>query len=97
MANWLFKEIPVYKVYLGWLALLLLLVFIGSIVSPSPYRINKAKYQIISTRLQETDIATSLKIYSNTYSVLPVGDTEAVEHILAGENFHDKNPQKTIF
>jgi hypothetical protein len=94
MADWLFKEIPVYKVYLGWLAFLLLLIIVGSIVSPSPYHISKAKAQIISTRLTETAMATALKAYSNTYGVFPIGDTESVERILAGENFHDKNPQK---
>lgn len=97
MVNWLFKEIPVYKVYLGWLAFLLLLVIIGSIVSPSPYHISKAKAQMISTRLQETDLVAALKAYSNSYGVLPVGDTESVERILAGENLQGKNPQKTAF
>jgi hypothetical protein len=94
MADWLFKEIPVYKVYLGWLAFLLLLIIIGSIVSPSRYHISKVKAQIISTRLTETAMATALKAYSNTYSVLPVGNTESVERILAGENLYGKNPQK---
>jgi hypothetical protein len=97
MADWLFKEIPVYKVYLGWLAFLLLLIVIGSIVSPSPYHISKAKAQIIRTRLTETAMATALKAYSNTYDVLPVGNTESVERILAGENLYGKNPQKIQF
>jgi hypothetical protein len=97
MADWLFKEIPIYKVYLGWLAFLLLLVVIGSIVSPSPYHISKAKARIIIARLNETDIATALKAYSNTYGVLPVGDSKSVERILAGEDFHGQNPHNTPF
>jgi hypothetical protein len=95
MANWLFREIPVYKVYLAWLAFLLLLLIIHSIASPSPY--SKARSQILIALSDETQIATALKSYLITYGVLPVGDTESVERILAGENLHGRNPQKTSF
>jgi hypothetical protein len=45
----LFREIPVYKVCLAWLALLLLLVIVGSILNPSPDRKVSAKsYKIRS-------------------------------------------------
>jgi hypothetical protein len=39
----LFREIPVYKVDLAWLALLLFLVIVSSILNPSPYRKASAK------------------------------------------------------
>jgi hypothetical protein len=97
MGNWLFKELPVYKVYLGWLVFLLLLMVLASIVNPSPDHVSKAKARIIITRLNEADIAAALSAYSNTYGVFPTGDTESVKRILAGENLNGKNPQKTVF
>jgi hypothetical protein len=97
MANWLFKEIPVYKVYLGWLALLLFLCIIGLILQPPFFLISEKKALIIKARLDETNIATALKAYSNTYGVLPIGNTESVEYILTGEDLNGKNPQKIQF
>jgi hypothetical protein len=61
MANWLFKEIPVYKVYLGWIALLLFLVIVGSIFNPSPYHISKARAKIFKTRSDEKFFVFMLK------------------------------------
>ena len=55
------REIPVYKVYLAWLALLLFLVIIGSIVSPSHYRISEAQAKKIKVRSNEQFIITLLK------------------------------------
>ncbi|HVU07020.1 MAG TPA: hypothetical protein VHG89_00590 [Verrucomicrobiae bacterium] len=95
MVNWLFKEIPVYKVYLGWLTFLFLLVVIGLIVNLSSHR--KEKAQIIIVRSDETQIIIALKAYSNSYGVLPIGDAESIERILIGENLQGKNPQKTAF
>ena|SRR5277367_4255104 len=55
----LFREIPVYKVYLAWLALLLFLVIVGSILNPSPNRQVSAKNY--KTRSDEKFIAFMLK------------------------------------
>ena len=55
----LFKEIPVYKVYLAWLALLLFLVIVSSIFNPSPYRKMPAKN--LKTRSDEKFFAFMLK------------------------------------
>jgi hypothetical protein len=55
----LFREIPVYKVYLAWLALLLLLVIVSSIFHPSPDR--KASAKNLKTRSDEKFFAFMLK------------------------------------
>jgi len=44
-----------------------------------------------------SSIAAALESYSSTYGVLPVGNVESVERILAGEDLNGKNPRKIIF
>jgi hypothetical protein len=61
MNDWLTKQIPVYKVYLGWVAILLLLVILGSIFSPFPHRISKAKAEIVKTRSDEQLLVALIK------------------------------------
>jgi hypothetical protein len=55
----LFREIPVYKVYLAWLALLLFLLIVSSIFNPSPYR--KASTKNFKTRSDEKFFVFMLK------------------------------------
>jgi len=61
MGNLLTRQIPVYKVYLAWVAFLLLLVIIGSIFNPFPRHISKAKAEIVKTRSDEQLLVALLK------------------------------------
>jgi hypothetical protein len=96
MGNLLTRQIPVYKIYLGFVGLLFFLLIVSSLFPLSGNRIRTGA-KIAKTRIEEESAATALKAYSTTYGNLPIGDAESVERILGGEDLFGKNPQKIMF
>jgi hypothetical protein len=77
--------------------ILLLLAVIGWIVfSMLEYRTDR-NYGFIRTKVDESQIATALEVYSNVYGAFPPGNTESIERILNGEDLDGKNLKKIQF
>jgi len=84
MDHWLTRQIPVYKVYLAWLALLLFLVIVGSIVNPSPHHISKAQAKIFKTRSDEKFLSFLLE-----NQLAGIGLLASNEFVLSSISFQD--------
>lgn len=87
MANWLFKEIPVYKIYLAWVGLLLVLCIIGSFFQP---RYGKKRAQGVATRNEMRMMTLMLNQYIEINHRLPLGGNAVIVSNLSA-TFSDAN------
>jgi hypothetical protein len=76
----LFREIPVYKVYLAWLGLLLLLVMASSFFQP---RYGKRQAQNVATRGEIRQMDLLLDEYVKANGILPAGNNVSIVTALA--------------
>ena len=77
--------------------ILLLLAVIGWIVfSTLGYRTDR-DYGFNRIKIDESQIAGALEMYSNVYGAFPPGNAESIERILSGEDLNGKNLKKIQF
>jgi hypothetical protein len=83
----LFREIPVYKIYLAWLALLLVLVLASSFFQP---RYGKRPAQNVATRSEIRQLDLLLDEYIKANGTLPAGDNVSIVTALAAMHTNEQ-------